>query len=201
MAETASQKLLELRNEEGAIKLKVKDFMYHFKEQSLGTFITLVSVPSALPIPAPGYSTPLGILLMIAALQLLCGRDSMWYPKRWDGKEFSISKQLVQGAVKFLRCIEFFTRSERCTQLQWILNKRVIGGNILILACIMAVPIPLTNTLPAAIILLFWIGLMENDGLLLCLAQLCSVTAIAIYSFAAYWISAFGVESLTKIFS
>lgn len=107
MAETASQKLLELRNEEGAIKLKVKDFMYHFKEQSLGTFITLVSVPSALPIPAPGYSTPLGILLMIAALQLLCGRDSMWYPKRWDGKEFSISKQLVQGAVKFLRCIEF----------------------------------------------------------------------------------------------
>jgi hypothetical protein len=65
----------------------------------------------------------------------------------------------------------------------------------------MALPIPLTNTLPAAIILLLGVGLLEKDGLFLCFAQICSLIAISIYIFAGYWISVFGIEGLVKLFS
>ncbi|MDR0756209.1 MAG: exopolysaccharide biosynthesis protein [Puniceicoccales bacterium] len=198
---TLSQKLLNLCNSDGAIALELKVLVDQLKEQGFGALILLLSMPSALPIPAAGYSTPFGIILALLSMQLIFGHEVPWYPKRWGTKKLSLSKKWVTFACKMLRILEIFTRSSRCAYLQYVLNRCVIGINVFILSIIMALPIPLTNTLPAAIILLFGVGLLEKDGLFLCFAQICSLIAISVYIFAAYWISVFGIEGLRKLFS
>ncbi|MDR0647613.1 MAG: exopolysaccharide biosynthesis protein [Puniceicoccales bacterium] len=196
-----SQKLLNLCNSDGSIALELKVLVDQLKEQGFGALILLLSMPSALPIPAAGYSTPFGIILALLGMQLIFGHEVPWYPKRWSTKKLSLSKKWITFACKMLRILEVFTRPDRCAYLRYVFNRCVIGINIFILSIIMALPIPLTNTLPAAIILLFGVGLLEKDGLFLCFAQVCSLMAISIYVFAAYWISVFGVEGLMKLFS
>ncbi|MDR2768949.1 MAG: exopolysaccharide biosynthesis protein [Puniceicoccales bacterium] len=196
-----SQKLLNLCKSDGSIALELKVLVDQLKEQGFGALILLLSIPSALPIPAAGYSTPFGIILALLGLQLIFGCEVPWYPKRWNIKRLSLSKKWVTFACKMLRIVEIFTRPNRCVYLQYVFNRCVIGINIFILSVIMALPIPLTNTLPAAIILLFGVGLLEKDGLFLCFAQVCSMIATSIYVFAAYWISVFGIEGLMKLFS
>ncbi|MDR1255107.1 MAG: exopolysaccharide biosynthesis protein [Puniceicoccales bacterium] len=198
---TLSQKLLNLCKDDGSIALELKTLVDQLKEQGFGALILLLSMPSALPIPATGYSTPFGIILALLGVQLILRHKVPWYPKRWSTKKLSLSKKWVTFACKMLRLLEIFTRPNRCAYLQYVFNRCVIGINIFILSIIMALPIPLTNTLPAAIILLFGVGLLENDGLFLCFAQICSLIAISIYTFAAYWISVFGIEGLMKLFS
>ncbi|MDR2396337.1 MAG: exopolysaccharide biosynthesis protein [Puniceicoccales bacterium] len=198
---TLSQKLLNLCNSDGSIALEFKVLVDQLKEQGFGALILLLSMPSALPIPAAGYSTPFGIILALLGIQLIFGYEVPWYPKRWGTKRLSLSKKWITFACKMLHILEIFTRPNRCAYLQYVFNRCVIGVNILILSIIMALPIPLTNTLPAAIILLLGVGLLEKDGLFLCFAQICSLIAISVYTFAAYWISVFGIEGLMKLFS
>ncbi|MEO0888190.1 MAG: exopolysaccharide biosynthesis protein, partial [Cyanobacteria bacterium J06648_10] len=40
-------------------------------ERTFGFLFVLLSLPSALPIPAPGYSTPFGIVMFLLAVQLI----------------------------------------------------------------------------------------------------------------------------------
>ncbi len=50
--------------------------------KSFGLTLLLLSLPSALPVPAPGYSTPFGIALLLVSLQIILGRQSVWLPAR-----------------------------------------------------------------------------------------------------------------------
>ena len=50
-------------------------------ERTFGFLFVLLSLPSALPIPAPGYSTPFGIVMFLLAAQLIVGREQLWLPE------------------------------------------------------------------------------------------------------------------------
>ena len=195
-----SEQILTLCDTQGSLKTSLGKLQEQLKTQSFGFWIILIALPSALPIPAPGYSTPLGLLLCWMGCLLFLGKKHFQFPKKWEQREFSLSPKLVHYGVKMLQFLEFLTRVERCQKLLWIFNYRIIGLNIMVLAIIMAMPIPLTNTLPAGIILLFGLGLLENDGLLLLCSQIISIVAISLYIFAAFWICTFGLESFQKLF-
>lgn len=196
-----SQELRKLENKDGGITISFQALLEQFKIKGFGFLILILSLPSALPIPAPGYSTPLGICIMCLAIQLLLGLKTPWLPRKLLHKNIVLSQKLLTLAYKCLRWVEYFSKNGRCKHLDKIFNQRIIGLNILILAFIMALPIPLTNTFPAAIIFVFGFGLLENDGLFLLLAQILSLLAIFAYTFAAFWIAYFGIESLIHLFS
>ena len=195
-----SEQILTLCDAKGCLKTSLGKLQEQLKTQSFGFWIILIALPSALPVPAPGYSTPLGLLLCWMGSLLFCGKKHFQFPAQWEQKEFSLSPKIIRCGIKMLQILEFFTRVERCQKLLWIFNYRIIGLNIMVLALIMALPIPLTNTLPAGIILLFGLGLLENDGLLLLCSQVISIIAVSLYGFAAFWICSFGLESFQKLF-
>jgi len=183
----------------GSLNTNFKYLQNELKEQNLGFWIILIALPSALPVPAPGYSTPLGLLLLWIGSLLVCNKDHIYLPEKWANHEFSLSPKLTQFGLKFLKFIEHSIYPKRCPKLCYIFNKRVIGINICILACIMALPIPLTNTAPAGLILLFGFGLLEKDGLLLLITQILSFIIVGLYIFSAFWILSFGLESFQKL--
>ena len=196
---TLSEHIRGLCNEKGELSATLSELNDRLKEQSLGIFIILLSFPSALPIPAAGYSTPFGIVLMWIGFLFVRGKRQLQLPKKWLDKRFKLPAKIVSAILKYVVIFEKVIHPNRAAKLCRILNYRWVGVNIVLLAFIMALPIPLTNTIPAGVILWFGLGLLENDGLVLLAAQACSVILIALYATAAFWVATFGLESLQRL--
>ena len=196
---TLSEHIRGLCNEKGELSATLSELNDRLKEQSLGIFIILLAFPSALPIPAAGYSTPFGIVLMWIGFLFIRGKRQLQLPKKWLDKRFKLPAKMVAAILKYVVIFEKVVHPNRAAKLCRILNYRWVGVNIVLLAFVMALPIPLTNTIPAGVILWFGLGLLENDGLVLLAAQACSAVLIALYATAAFWVATFGLESLQRI--
>ncbi len=147
-------------------KVTLSDILTLAGERIFGFLFVVLALPSALPIPAPGYSIPFGIAMFFLAVQLIIGRDRPWLPaKILNG---SMSLKSVQGFVKkgipWLQKIEAITKprfSSLCTSLP---GRVILGIAIALMSISMMIPIPGTNTLPAMGIFVTGFGLVEDDG-------------------------------------
>jgi len=177
--------------EERSSKVTLKEILQLAEERVFGFLFVIISLPSALPIPAPGYSTPFGIVLFLLAVQLIMGSKLPWLPDRVSN--YSIELKQVQGVLKagipWLRRIETISRprlSYICTSLP---GRVIIGSAIALMGISMMIPIPGTNTLPAMGIFVTGFGLLEDDGaislagLVLCLMGAILTTSILIAIF------------------
>lgn len=186
--------------EERPPQVTLSDILTIAGERIFGFLFVVLSLPSALPVPAPGYSTPFGVLLFLLAMQLVCGRKRPWLPNKM--LNFPMKLETVQGILKaglpWLKRIEAITRP-RLTYICTTLPGRVfIGCAIALMATSMMIPIPGTNTLPAMGIFVTGFGLIEDDGaislggLVLCVMGLILTSSILF----ALW---FGGTSLLDI--
>ncbi|WP_041619166.1 exopolysaccharide biosynthesis protein [Stanieria cyanosphaera] len=142
-------------------------------ERIFGFLLVILSFPSALPIPAPGYSIPFGILMFILALQLICGRQRPWLPAKM--MKASMKLETVQGVIKagnpWLQKIEALSKPRLSYICTGLTGRIILGIAIALMSISMMIPIPGTNTLPAMGIWVTGFGLMEDDGVI-CLAGL-----------------------------
>ena len=152
--------------EERASKVTLAEILLLAKERVFGFLLVILSLPSALPVPAPGYSTPFGILIFLLAVQLIAGAKIPWLPKRMMNHPIQLTT--VQGFLKagipWLKRIEAIARprlSYICTTLP---GRVTIGIVIALMGISMMIPIPGTNTLPAMGIFVTSFGLSEDDG-------------------------------------
>jgi hypothetical protein len=169
-------------------------------ERIFGFLFVILALPSALPVPAPGYSIPFGIVMLLLAAQLIAGSKRPWLPEGMMNHTIKLEK--VQGFVKagipWLKKIEAIARprlSYICTSLP---GRVVIGVAIALMSISMMIPIPGTNTLPAMGIFVTGFGLVEDDGaislggLVLCLMG----ATLSISILIAVW---FGGTSLLDV--
>jgi len=169
-------------------------------DRGFGLLLMILSLPSALPIPAAGYSTPFGILLAILALQMISGRKTPWLPE-WAGKHNlsgGFVEKMIGLSAKFFRYLEVFIRP----RMRWVGSRAglpFMGVLVLIMACLMILPIPLTNTFPAFVIFLIGVGLTEEDGLFCLCASALAVVSVALYGYVIYLFVTFGVEGVERL--
>ena len=174
----------EPRNE----KVTLSEILTLAGERIFGFLFVILALPSALPVPAPGYSIPFGIAMFFLAIQLIIGRDRPWLPAKIINGSMSLDK--VRGFIKkgnpWLQRIEALTKprlSSICTSLP---GRILIGIAIAIMSISMMIPIPGTNTLPAIGIFVTGFGLVEDDGaisllgLIICALGLAVSTSILI---------------------
>lgn len=169
-------------------------------EKGFGLLLMVLSLPSALPVPAPGYSTPFGIVIGLIAIQMMLGRQAIWLPSKSMNVRIkpSLAKKMLGAAAKFLKRIERFIRPRQ----RWIRSRPGQAGLaivILIMACLMILPIPLTNTFPAMVIFLIGIGLSEEDGLLAICAFGIGLLAVLLYAAIIYIFLTQGSEAVDGI--
>ena len=147
-------------------KIKLSDLLGLAGERIFGFLFVILSLPSALPIPAPGYSIPFGIVMSFLAIQLIFGGKTPWLPQKMLNREIKLVR--VQGFVKagipWLKRLENVT----CPRMSYVCNslpgRIVIGCAIALMSVCMMIPIPGTNTLPAIGIFITAFGLQEDDG-------------------------------------
>lgn len=137
-------------------------------ERTFGFLFVMLSLPSALPVPAPGYSIPFGVVMALLAWQLLTGARQPWLPPHWRQRGFSRSKVrgVINAGLPWLRRIEAISRPRLAGVCTSVVGRMVIGLAILLMSLCMMIPIPGTNTLPAIGIFLVGFGLLDDDGLI-----------------------------------
>jgi hypothetical protein len=151
-------------------------------DRGFGFSLLLLSLPSALPVPAPGYSTPFGLAIVALATQMLRGRRTPWLPKFIERRTLggAFARRALQAAIGFLRRVEHLIRP------RWgLLHSRgalvFVGLLIGIMGGLMIIPLPGTNTAPAMAVFLVGVGLVEEDGAVIALASLAALAATILY--------------------
>ena len=142
-------------------------------ERVFGFLLVILSLPSALPVPAPGYSIPFGIAMFFLAIQLVIGRDRPWLPEKLlkgSMKLETVQKFLKMG-LPWVQSIENITKPRIAYLCTSIPGKIILGCAIALMSISMMIPIPGTNTLPAIGIFVTAFGLLEDDGVI-CIAGL-----------------------------
>jgi hypothetical protein len=167
-------------------EVKLADILLLAGERIFGFLLVILSLPSALPVPAPGYSVPFGILIFVLAIQLIVGSKIPWLPQRMMNYPIKLEtvQKFLKAGLPWLRRIEAIARprlSYICTTLP---GRVTIGSAIALMAISMMIPIPGTNTLPAMGVFVTSFGLLEDDGaislggLVLCLMGAILTTSI-----------------------
>ncbi len=191
------QELLNANDERG---LSISEITRAVGEKGFGLLLIVLSLPSALPIPAPGYSTPFGIVMALIALQMIRGRKAIWLPQGLGTIRIKpkLAKTMLGTASKFLSKIERCIRPRQ----RWIrgrIGQVSLAFVVLNMACLMMLPIPLTNTFPAMVIFMIGVGLSEEDGLLAIGAFTVGCCALLLYAGIVYIILTQGVEAIEPI--
>lgn len=173
------EELLGTANPNG---LKIGELLDTVSGRGFGFLLVALSLVSALPIPAVGYSVPFALLITGLALQIAMGRNSPVLPQRVRSK--GISPKMVtfiqKRGIPFLRRIERFSKPRLESVSKKRLFRILVGMVILVLALVMLLPIPGTNTIFALAILIMGFGLANNDGLFILGGGLLGLTAAAV---------------------
>lgn len=124
----------------------------------------LLAFLGLIAIPFFGLSTPFGLAVAFLGGQLLAGQQHPWLPG------FLRRRVLPAGAVRWLaeKLARFATRLERLVKprLLGVVRSRVVGLGLVIQGVGLALPLPIpgSNWLFLAPILVYAIGLLEDDG-------------------------------------
>ena len=171
-----------------------------FGEKGFGMLLLLLALPAALPIPAPGYATPFGILMIVLGSQMLRGYKTPQLPDKMKKRvlKFSLLDFSLKNGASLFRLVEFFVKPRLENQVTKLY--RFMGLIIIFMAAFMTLPIPLTNTAPSFVIFVMAASLLEKDGLSLIAGIILTPIAVAIAGGAIYFALTYGVDAVTETF-
>jgi hypothetical protein len=175
--------LLQRRDTKDEDCLTVREIVDGLHERGFGVLMLLFALPLSIPMPVPpGYTTILGFPLLIFSAQMVLGHKAPWIPK-WLGNK-SIRRTtlatFIERSSSLLIAIEKVMRPRLFSANQDALLERICGIICLLCALSIAIPLPLTNFIPAGGIALISLGLMSRDGLFIILGIIISVLGLGL---------------------
>ncbi len=192
-AEPVSKTLGKLAEKSENGSTKVAEIINEFKENSILLAMIFFALPAALPLPfPPGFTTILGIPMIILSIQLILGSKKVKLPNRLNQYKIQNSTLIMMGnkMVPLLLKIERYVKP-RYEFASSVYCERIVGIICIIASCVVTLPLPMTNAIPAQGVAIIAIGFLNRDGLIILLGVLwtfagMSVALLAIY---IYWAS------------
>jgi len=181
---------------EDGTSVTIKVIMDRVSVKSFGILLAIFSLPSALPVPAPGYSIPGGLALVILGTQILRRRDFPWLPEKVLNKEVHVGEKprIIKMMILFLRIFEFFVRPRLAFVFNNSFTYRTMGMFVVLCGVSMCIPIPLTNTAPAFGVFLIGLSMIEEDGLLSGAGVLACIMGLSLSVTVLAFVAWFGME-------
>lgn len=136
-------------------------------DRTFGMLLIIVAIFSAVPL----ISSIAGLLVFIIGIQMCFGRTHAWLPKqllnrKLESKNVKLALTLFEPKVRY---IERYLRPRLKFTEAYIFD-RMNGLIVAVLGIVIMIPIPFTNILPALVVIIMGLGLIERDGLV----QLCA---------------------------
>lgn len=164
--------------------ISLKEIFEIFGSDGHSVLIFFLILPFLQPIPIPGLSTPLGLLIaLVTGFSYL--RKPPWLPSRWMNHQLPASTVLKinEGSEKLFQKVSKFIHP------RWpVLFKdpfRTITTMIVILNALLLalpLPIPFSNAFPAWVIFLYALAELEDDGLFIVLAYIQAFACLLYFS-------------------
>lgn len=165
-AAPTSQQVRRLLSAPGPDGVAVGELVKAMNERAIGSLLLICTLPALIPMPL-GLASLFGIPPSLIALQLLFRRNTLWMPGFIARRRLSRQGVLTKSQ-RILRWVERVENVAR-PRLTWVVRgagEAAIGGFVLLFALSVAVPLPLSNTIPAIGILAIALALAEEDGVL-----------------------------------
>ncbi|QJQ99651.1 exopolysaccharide biosynthesis protein [Halomonas sp. PGE1] len=144
----------------------LNDILSALGDRGLGLVLLIFSIPAIIPTPGIPAGMIFGSALALLGGQMVVGAKRVRLPsfiaQRRIGQE--VLRQVFQRATPLIDKLER-RLSIRLAGLVSPLAMRVIGGVIVVMALLIALPIPFGNTLPGLAILALSLGLARQDGI------------------------------------
>lgn len=174
IAQILSDIVTETRDRE---HMTVRDCADMLGKRSIAIAILLFSLINSFPGPGiPGLSTITGIPIILLAIQLVINREEIWLPEKVMQHSLHEGKllRLLRKMVPVLR------KTERLLKPRWMALSsppftHLAGIMMIIMACILALPIPFANFPCGLTISVLAIGLITRDGLMVLLGILATI--------------------------
>jgi hypothetical protein len=166
-ARRTSEILLDFTRTFSGERVRLADLDRLLADRAFGFLLLIFALPNTLPLGIPGLSTLTGIPLALVTAQMVLGMRAPYLP-RWLG-ERSLSRKdfrrLIEKTAPWLQRLERFMKP-RWRVFRTPMAERAVGAFCLLLAVVLALPIPFGNVPPAIAVTLISLGLIEEDGLL-----------------------------------
>jgi hypothetical protein len=163
---------------------RIEQIALHFEVQGRWLLIFVIGIPFVQPIPLPGLSIVLGVIIsFLALLGNHPSRGGIPLPSSLAKKTVKRTTlaRAVKGSLTLLHHFENFSRPGRMKFLSkppyLALSKAIVFLSGIALALPIPPVIPFSNSVPAWSILMICSGLLLADGLLICGGWLMGVAA------------------------
>jgi hypothetical protein len=134
----------------------------------------------------------MGTPLVILAIQMLFGSKKVKLPKRINNYEIKNStlKMISDKIVPIIKAIEKYTKP-RLGFAKSVYCEQFVGFVCLVAAVAVAIPLPLTNAIPALGITVMALGLLNRDGIVIIAGFVIAAVGlvIALSAILASWIA------------
>ncbi len=159
--------LLELGEQVTAERLTIGQLIDALQDRAFGFLLLVLALPCSIPF-LYGVPQAVSLPLVFVACQIILGRHTLWLPDYLKSKSFSTSafRNMTARAAPYVRWFEVLSRP----RLVWLTRGRVeqlLGLFILVFSTSIAIPLPLTNTVPGFAVAVMALGFIERDGLLI----------------------------------
>jgi hypothetical protein len=161
--------------------LRLGDLLDGLGRRAFGMLLFVATLPAFIPIPIGGAVS--GPLVVLIGLQLLVGRREPWLPAAIERRG-----PHRHALARFYRLMSpWLARLEKLVRprLQQLLLHRaaaaLTGLLLVLLGLLLSLPIPFTNYLFGALLLLFALALLERDGALLLFAWIAGGACVAVF--------------------
>ena len=151
-------------------------------KRSFGMLLFVCTLPAFIPIPGVGGAIS-GPLVALIGAQLLVGLRKPWLPAfiaRHGPHRHSVSR-FRDLLSPWLARLERVVRPRASGMLDHRLASAVTGLLLILLGILLSLPIPFTNFLFGALLLLFSLALLERDGLLMGVAWAMGAIAVGVF--------------------
>ena len=163
-----SEELHGLAGQFAERKVTLREVMEVLGVRASGLLIIILALPFCAPVSIPGLSVPFGLVILYIAARFALGLPP-WLPERLLATQLPprFFRAVLEGASRFIGWIERRLRPRwpwwTGTPARLRVHAAMVGfcGFLLLLPL---VGMPFTNTLPALVIVIGMLGMMERDG-------------------------------------
>lgn len=145
-------------------RLTLRELVAAFGERGFGALILVLSLLALLPWP-PGGKAVFGLPIILLSIELALQRDQVWLP-RWILRASVSRSAFGRGIRRIMRPVRFVENLTRPRLLFMTGDVADVFTGLIcvLLALMMALPIPFGDMLPGVALALFALGMMQRDG-------------------------------------
>lgn len=180
-------------------QLKLGEVLTGLGRRAFGMLLFLAVPPAFIPGVAGVISSPIVILV---GLQLMAGMRKPWLPKflATRGPHRHVLIRFDKWFSPWLARLEKIIRPRLTFMLDHRLISMLTGLMLVLLGVLLALPIPLTNGMFGAVLLLYALALLERDGLLMLAAWALGIAEIGFFGALSGNLVAMATRWLDRLF-